>query len=165
MWLFDTTGFVPRAHCGVGWDGWLVAVSVTGNLLIFLAYVGIPVVLLRGRRKFGHLTDVTGLTPMWVPLAFAAFILCCGVGHLWYAATFLYPCHRAFALWDLVTGLVSWTTLVGIVVAMREIGPKVVALAADRDEALRRVGELELSLSRVVSEMRAHGYDPPEVPE
>ena len=42
--LFDTTGFVPRAQCGA-WTPGLIWLHIVSDLLIWFAYVSIPVIL------------------------------------------------------------------------------------------------------------------------
>ena len=48
--LWDTTGFNPRKSCGTGWTPEWVAVHTLSDVLIWLAYLSIPLVLLAVAR-------------------------------------------------------------------------------------------------------------------
>ena len=105
--LFDTGSYPARWNCGA-WtplEGWLHIVS---DVAIFLAYFAIPVALVFfvSRRK-----DV----PFYgIFFLFAAFILCCGTGHLLEAFIFYHPIYRVAGLLKLVTAIVSWVTVIAL---------------------------------------------------
>ena len=107
--LFDTSGFPRRWECGQ-WSealGWL---HILSDLAIFLAYVSIPLTIgyfLYRRREFvfHSLFNV-----------FAAFVLCCGVGHAIEALIFWYPVYRLAGVAKLVTAVISW---VGVITAIK----------------------------------------------
>src|SRR5437867_6492099 len=106
--LFDTGDFPARWHCG-NWSeahGWL---HVLSDSAIFGAYFAIPVVLAYFvlRRK-----DVPFLPIFWL---FAAFILCCGIGHAVEATLFWHPWYRLSGLSKLLTAIVSWATVIALV--------------------------------------------------
>lgn len=115
-WMFDTSNYPPRWHCGT-WSptvGWLHIVS---DIAIFAAYTAIPCVLAFFvlRRK-----DVPFLPIFWL---FAAFILCCGFGHLLEAIIFWHPVYQFSGTVKLCTAIVSWAT----VIALIPIVPKALA--------------------------------------
>lgn len=102
-WLFDTSRFPARWHCGDWTDflGWLTIVS---DLLIFTSYMAIPAMLVYfvKQRK-----DIPFTGVFWL---FAAFIILCGVTHLTEAIIFWHPVYRLAAFIKLATGLVSAVT-------------------------------------------------------
>ena len=119
--LFDTDGFVPRKTCG-DWTTGLIWLHRGSDLLIWLAYLSIPVVLgFFGRQRrglpFHHL--------FWL---FGAFILACGFTHFLDALMFDYPAYRLGGLLKFVTAVVSWGTVVAMIPAV----PKVLALVDHR---------------------------------
>lgn len=111
--LFSTTGYVPRKQCGEWTAGWL-ALHIGSDVLIWLAYLSIPIVLLtvsrhpaiRGFRSFRPL--------FWL---FAAFILACGFTHLIEAVIFEQPVYRLAGVMKAVTAAVSWVTVFALVPA------------------------------------------------
>lgn len=154
-WLLETAGFRPRSSCGTGWTTATITLSVAADLLVFLAYVAIPLVLLRAYRWMRReipAPDLAGkdageakalaaahpLTgfPRWVVAGFALFILSCGVGHLWEAVVFAWPAYRLFTVWDILTAVSSWATLVGAVSATRWLREKFGVLWEAREKAL-----------------------------
>ena len=73
--IFSFDGFVPRRVCGL-WPTWLVWEHVIGNALVWLTYMAIPVVIWRlgiTRALFRPFFSLA--------MAFAGFILLCGLGH------------------------------------------------------------------------------------
>lgn len=108
--------FVPRGStvCGCGWDlhHWLTYLIAFSELGIFVAYLIIPLGLIRAARKFPKAFPFKGIWAM-----FAAFILSCGLTHFVDALTFQTPLYflegwlKAFtACISLTTGVVFWTT-------------------------------------------------------
>jgi PAS domain-containing protein len=102
--VFSSDGFVPRRVCGL-WPDWLVWEHVTGNALVWLAYMAIPVLIWRlGHRKLDW-TPFAGLVR-----AFASFIALCGLGHFLDMLAFFHPLYRFSGHVLIATGLVSWWT-------------------------------------------------------
>jgi hypothetical protein len=120
-WLLDDTLFNPRARCGHGWEPWLVAAAVTANLAVFGAYLAIPLYLLRAYWVTRARPLLLAGLPKWPLWAFALFIVACGIGHLWVAAGFRWPFYRFFTLWDVLTAVVSWATLGGLVAVVPHV--------------------------------------------
>ncbi len=99
--LFDPTGFNPRRNCGEGWTQPLICLHILSDLLIWLAYVSIPLVLLYFTRRrdlpFPRLFSL-----------FALFILACGTTHLIEAIIFDFPVYRLSGVMKAITAVVSW---------------------------------------------------------
>src|SRR5437762_2260812 len=107
--LFATDKWPPRWKCGQWSDfhGWLYIVS---DLMIWLAYFLIPVIILRyfsGRRNVIKFSKVY--------LLFATFILLCGTTHLVDAMMFWTPAYRFNALVRSATAIVSLFTVYHLV--------------------------------------------------
>lgn len=114
LWLFDSSGFPPRWHCGV-WSEGLGWTHIISDLLIFAAYFTIPialVVLVLRRRDAPY--------PVLLAL-FAAFILCCGGTHLVEAIIFYEPIYRFAGVLKAVTAGVSLLTAFVLVRALPAI--------------------------------------------
>ena len=143
--VFSPAGFVPRRLCGL-WPEWLVWEHVLGNALIWLAYLAIPLLILRlGHRRFPR-AGFAGLVA-----AFAAFIVLCGLGHFLDMLAFFRPMYRLSGHVLVATGLASWWTVWALgrawptIMAMR--GPaELERIVADRTAELgRAVGALRLA--------------------
>jgi hypothetical protein len=110
--------FVPRGSCGP-WPEWLKAMYVWGNVMVFTAYIAIPFALYAGmryrlKRQFKQDRAAT--------YGFIAFIFMCGTGHLLDGVmSFVWPNYYVFAVWHLLTGVVSWYTALRLPRALREI--------------------------------------------
>jgi PAS domain S-box-containing protein len=128
QWL-DTSGFVPRWHCGA-WTTSHGFLHIVSDLFIFGAYLTIPLVLVYFVR---HRRDVPFPKVFWL---FGAFILACGVGHLLEAVIFYWPIYPASGVVKAITATVSWLT----VAAMVPIVPRALAM--------RSPEELEREISR-----------------
>ncbi len=106
--LGDSSDWPPRWLCGTWSDfhGWLYIVS---DLMIWLAYMCIPLILLRFIfvKKGVPLQNV-----FWL---FGAFILLCGLTHLIDAMLFWLPVYRISALVRFITGIVSIATVIALV--------------------------------------------------
>ncbi|WP_460954823.1 sensor histidine kinase [Spirosoma litoris] len=105
--LTDTNDWPPRWYCGQWSDfhGWLY---ITSDLMIWLAYMVIPLVLVR------YLFVKKGVPLPGVFWLFGAFILLCGLTHLIDAIIFWIPIYRISALVRLLTGTVSIATVIAL---------------------------------------------------
>ncbi len=120
--LFDSTGFTRRAECGTGWTSGLIWLHATSDLLIWLAYLSIPLVLLYFTRR-------RDLPFPQLFILFALFILACGTTHLLDALLFQYPVYRFAGLMKAVTAVVSWVT----VFALIQVTPRVMTLVSEAE--------------------------------
>jgi PAS domain S-box-containing protein len=132
--LFETSDFPRRWDCGL-WTpvhGWL---HILSDLGVWLAYLAIPGVLgfFLLRKKYVPFRGI-----FWL---FGAFILACGTTHLMEAAIFWWPAYRLAGLIKLLTALVSWATVIGLV----SVVPQALALRSpaelERETAGRRRAE------------------------
>ncbi|HEV7348827.1 sensor histidine kinase [Telluribacter sp.] len=106
--LGDTSDWPPRWYCGT-WSefhGWLYIAS---DLLIWLAYMSIPLILLR------FVVVKRGIPLKRVFWLFGAFILLCGLTHLVDAFIFWVPIYRISALVRLLAGIVSIGTVIALI--------------------------------------------------
>lgn len=153
-WLFDTSEYMPRIHCGAGWSDGQIWLHVLSDVLIFLAYAAIPVLLIYAYRKSGQNLDSVGIIPRWVFLSFAAFIVSCGIGHLLDAIMFWWPVYNAYGVEKSLTALSSWLTFCASAVATRRAYGAWQEVCMDRDEAIQRAERVEHELRAYIEEQR-----------
>ncbi len=149
--LLDTGGFPPRWSCGA-WPDTLGWMHVASDLMVWAAYMAIPLVLfvfVRGRR------DLPFPTVFWF---FMAFIASCGVGHLVEASMFWWPGYRFSAVLKVGTAAVSWVTVIALVPLI----PKALSLPSlerDNEELKRTLDERErmrAELERAHTKLQRH---------
>lgn len=100
--FFSSSGFVPRYECG-DWSPWLIANYVVANAGIAIAYILLPLNLLRLLRMQGWHAENSRQLLLW-----ASFILLCGLGHaLDNIGAFMWPNYRVFSLWHDLTAIIS----------------------------------------------------------
>lgn len=106
--LMDTSDWPPRWKCGTWTDfhGWLYIIS---DLLVWSAYFAIPLIIMR------YITKRHDARFYRLYFLFAAFILACGLTHLFDAITFWYPVYRLNALLRFATGVLSWLTVMYLI--------------------------------------------------
>ncbi len=121
--LTDTTGFVPRSQCGAWTPEW-IAVHTGSDILIWLAYLSIPLVLLGVARH----PAVRPFRPL--VFLFAAFILACGTTHLIEAVIFEQPVYRLSGVLKAMTAVVSWATVFALIPAVTRLLPVLDQLVA-----------------------------------
>lgn len=112
--LFATAHYPPRWSCG-SWTpfwGWLHIIS---DIVIFLAYMGIPVVLLLFKHK------IQRFKVKFIIILFACFIAFCGITHLNEAIIFWLPFYNFAGVVKFLTAAVSATTLVTLTLALPSI--------------------------------------------
>ena len=111
-WLFSSRQFMPHGHCFL-WQPSTLWLNVGSDGLIAASYFAIAGALYYfvRRRK-------TEMPYIWVPLMFAAFILLCGTTHVMEIVTVWDPQYRAAGALKLLTGLVSFATVVTLLWVM-----------------------------------------------
>jgi signal transduction histidine kinase len=107
--LFDTTGFIPRRSCG-DWTPQLMAMHRVSDLMIWAAYLAIPLVLIT--IAFRRRRDIP-FRGMFV--LFGSFIVACGTSHLMEYIMFDQPLYRLAGVVKLFTAIVSWATVFALV--------------------------------------------------
>ena len=136
-WIFDTSNYPPRWYCGT-WSpaiGWLHIIS---DIVIWLAYLAIPISLAYFTRKRGEL-PFRGL--FWL---FCAFIVCCGATHLMEAVIFWWPAYGLAGVLKFVTAVVSMVT----VLALAPVIPQALAFRSPKqleEEVEKRTRELDFA--------------------
>ncbi len=106
--LFDSKSWPPRWICGswTSFHGWLY---IGSDLLIWLAYMIIPVILIFFIQKKPEIPFLP------VFYLFGAFILLCGATHAIDALMFWWPGYRVSALVRLLTAIVSMGTVFALI--------------------------------------------------
>jgi signal transduction histidine kinase len=120
--LFDSSDFTPRRYCG-DWSTALVGLHIVSDVLIWIAYLTIPVVLISFARRRHDLPFP------WMFWMFAAFIISCGFTHFLEAAAFCWPAYRLMGMVKLITAAVSWATVIALV----PLVPMVLALRTPKE--------------------------------
>ena len=155
-----TEKFLPHGYCYL-WVPALMRLHIVADLLIGLAYIAIPVTLVRFMRKR------TDLPFNWMFLLFGLFIVACGATHIVEVWTLWYPNYWLAGGVKAVTAAASIPTalmlymLVPQAVALpstrqlREAKEALEREVAERERAERALREAHASLERRVSERTA----------
>jgi signal transduction histidine kinase len=145
-WLFDTTPFVPRTHCGT-WQPWLIAVNQVGQTLVCLAYFGVClalVILWHARRR--------EFPKAWVILAFSIVFFWCGAGHLVEVLVFWWAPYRLFTLVTVCTALFSVPAAIALPSVVRYL---IRMPSPERYESLLRAMSLKVDELAQVSKYKS----------
>lgn len=97
--------YMPHGMCLL-WEPWLLLLWAGSDLLIFFSYTAIPFALMMVLRRRTEVPQARLI------LLFAAFILLCGITHLYMIVTLWVPIYPFVGWWKLATGLVSMATAV-----------------------------------------------------
>ena len=100
---------MQRGHCGNWVTGFAYTYAIS-NALIFVAYMAMPLALMRFRFTWENVVRAEHLRKK-----FALFILSCGIGHLEGIISFAWPAYHLFAVWNALTAAISWWTVFGLV--------------------------------------------------
>lgn len=103
-WLFDTSSYMPRTHCG-SWSIWLAVLNVVSNIMIGVSYYAIPFTLMYLYKKRNR-----HFSKGWMVILFIVFIFLCGTTHFLDAAMFTWPAYNLLTLVDFATSIVSIIT-------------------------------------------------------
>ena len=110
-WLFDTSGLSPHGYCLL-WEPGLIWLYAVSDAIIALAYFSIPLTLvIVGKRR----SDLIFRPLLWL---FAAFILLCGMTHLFDLFTLWAPLYGLQGLVKAATAIASVATAVALWWAM-----------------------------------------------
>lgn len=103
--FFSYENFMPHGHCFL-WKPEILWLHVVSDLLIFFAYMTIPVTLL----FFFRLGKESGYR--WVLLMFSLFICFCGFTHLINIVTIWYPLYALEGVVKAITAAISIATAI-----------------------------------------------------
>ena len=114
--LFDASGFMPRAQCGVSWTPGLTLVHEISDIAIFMCYVLIPLGIVALYRRVATGGDVRNKR-LGIVLFFG-FILTCGATHLMDRLMFQWPMYRLSGAVLLLCAAFSISTVAWLMVAL-----------------------------------------------
>ncbi len=136
--LFSTDLWPPRWYCGTWSDflGWLYIIS---DLLIWLSYFLIPVIIINYLSQKG-----SALKFNKTYLYFAAFILFCGLTHLIDAMMFWVPMYRVNALLKFATAIVSMLTVYHLIKILPSAFSQKTSIELEQEIARRILAENRL---------------------
>ncbi|MFO6447017.1 sensor histidine kinase [Erythrobacter sp. NE805] len=129
--------YMPHGMCLL-WEPWLVTLWAGSDLLIALSYIAIPVALFMVLRKR---TEVPQARLVFL---FGAFILLCGITHLFMIVTLWVPIYPFVGWVKLATGMVSMATAM----MLFRLVPDLIRLPAP--------AELEAANRQLQGEIAAH---------
>jgi len=105
--LLAVNGYIPHGYC-LSWSPTLVFTFVASDVLIFLSYFSMPLVLIyfaRKRKDFPY---------RWLLWLFSAFIMACGATHLMGAVVLWQPMYGLDALLKAITATISVATAIAL---------------------------------------------------
>ena len=129
--------YMPHGYCLL-WEPWLISLHAVSDVVTFLAYSAIPIAIWIFISKRKDL-ELKGLARL-----FAAFILWCGLTHLFNVITLWHPIYEMQGIVKAVTACVSLVTATMIFPLI----PKALAIPSPR--------QLQLVNSKLESEIASH---------
>ena len=147
-WLWDTSEFVTRNHCGPGWTPELISLYMISNAFIALAYFAIQIALYFLYRK-----DWADPRASRMIVMFMTFIVLCGLTHVGDAVVFYWAPYRLYMLISTLTAIAAAVTAFELPVLVTRLlklpSPAYVHKINDqlREEVLRRA-EAEKEFAR-----------------
>lgn len=157
------SGYMPHAVCYL-WSSPLILLHVIGDMMIFLAYMGIPPLLVKARR--GRKLGVHATSIRWFFYWFSAFIFLCGLTHANEVVTVWIPVYWYAGAIKILTGVVSlgalWQLyqklpLLSRVPTPDELAIRNMELRAEIDALRTMVAEVATSSAVRRSELRQIG--------
>ncbi|WCL53520.1 sensor histidine kinase [Gimibacter soli] len=150
-WLVGDAGFAPHGYCLI-WDDRIIHLHVGSDAAIAIAYFIIPFALLKVRR------DRPDLLPAPVAGLFAAFILLCGITHVFGIVTMWQPIYALEGILKAATAAVSLVTAAFLLMNMRHVAnmPSVVVMAKLNEElraGIREKEKAESDRDRLINEL------------
>lgn len=123
--FFSSRSFIPHGHCYL-WQTPLVWLHVTSDSLIAIAYFSIPITLIYfiNKRK--------DLPFDWIFAMFGAFIVACGITHIFEVWTLWHPTYWISGAMKAFTALISLSTALLLV----DLIPQALALPSPAQLAL-----------------------------
>jgi anti-sigma regulatory factor (Ser/Thr protein kinase) len=103
---------MPRRLCGV-WDESLILLHVISDIIIWLSYLWIPVVMIWAWRRSGRMVRLP-VPLLLILLLYALFITACGWTHFFDALMFYNPAYRINGVVRVITAAVSLATAVSL---------------------------------------------------
>ncbi|MEG4575335.1 ATP-binding protein [Microcoleus sp. N3A4] len=110
MWktFFSSGPFIPHGHCYL-WQTPLVWLHVTSDSIIALAYFSIPITLIY------FISKREDLPFDWIFAMFGAFIVACGITHIFELWTLWHPTYWLSGTMKAITALISFATVILLV--------------------------------------------------
>ena len=119
MWktFFSSGSFIPHGHCYL-WQTQLVWLHVASDSIIALAYFSIPITLVY------FISKRQDLPFDWIFALFGAFIVACGITHIFELWTLWHPTYWLSGTMKAITALISFATAILLV----DLMPQALAL-------------------------------------
>ncbi len=136
MWKnFFTSGpFIPHGHCYL-WHTPLVWLHLTSDSIIALAYFSIPITLVY------FISKREDLPFNWIFALFGAFIVACGITHIFELWTLWHPTYWLSGTMKAITAFISFATAILLV----DLMPQALALPSPAQlESANRLLESEI---------------------
>ena len=110
MWktFFSSGSFIPHGHCYL-WQTQLVWLHVASDSIIALAYFSIPITLVY------FISKRQDLPFDWIFALFGAFIVACGITHIFEVWTLWHPTYWLSGTMKAITALISFATAILLV--------------------------------------------------
>jgi signal transduction histidine kinase len=115
--FFSSGSFIPHGHCYL-WQTKLVWLHVASDSIIAIAYFSIPITLLY------FISKREDLPFDWIFAMFGAFIVACGITHLFEIWTLWHPTYWLSGTMKAITAIISFVTAILLV----ELVPQALAL-------------------------------------
>jgi signal transduction histidine kinase len=136
MWktFFSSGSFIPHGHCYL-WQTQLVWLHVASDSIIALAYFSIPITLVY------FISKRQDLPFDWIFALFGAFIVACGITHIFEVWTLWHPTYWLSGTLKAITALISFATAILLV----DLMPQALALPSPAQlAAANRLLEAEI---------------------
>ncbi len=137
MWktFFSSGSFIPHGHCYL-WQTQLVWLHVASDSIIALAYFSIPITLVY------FISKRQDLPFDWIFALFGAFIVACGITHIFELWTLWHPTYWLSGTMKAITALISFATAILLV----DLMPQALALPSPAQlESANRLLEAEIA--------------------
>ena len=136
MWktFFSSGSFIPHGHCYL-WQTQLVWLHVASDSIIALAYFSIPITLVY------FISKRQDLPFDWIFALFGAFIVACGITHIFELWTLWHPTYWLSGTMKAITALISFATAILLI----DLMPQALALPSPAQlESANRLLEAEI---------------------